>query len=105
MLQKSSYVQMQFCMVLLYILDQPHPSGTPTIQIVNLMIYYIYWILHLRISYKKVQRSDQSINRNDEFYQRDQFPIDKLLSTPGFIVIDLIESLSIHIKIQKTYIL
>lgn len=39
--------------------------------------------------YKKVQHSDQSINRNDEFYQRDQFPTDKLLSTPGFIVIDL----------------
>lgn len=72
-----------------YILDQPHPSGTPTIQIVNLTIYYIYWILYLRIIYKKVQHSDQSINRNDEFYQRDQFPTDKLLSTPDLIVIDL----------------
>ena len=39
---KSPHVKMQFCTVLLYILHQPHPSGTPTIQILNLMIYYIY---------------------------------------------------------------
>lgn len=39
--------------------------------------------------YKMVQHSDEHINKNDEFDQRNCFPTDKLLPIYAFTVTDL----------------